>query len=105
MHLNEKEQEKVVFSVSVLSLLTDIVFLLSLIFFYFIIIPGKTSLLAAIQMKEFPIPKHIDTFLLSREMPPTDKNALQCVIEVDTERLRLEKEAEMLAAKGDLGKY
>lgn len=38
-------------------------------------------------------------------MPPTDKNALQCVIEVDTERLRLEKEAEMLAAKGDLGKY
>lgn len=63
---------------------------------------GKTSLLAAIQMKEFPIPKHIDTFLLSREMPPTDKNALQCVIEVDTERLRLEKEAEMLAAKGDL---
>ena len=38
-------------------------------------------------------------------MPPTDKTALECVIEVDTERLRLEKEAEMLAAKDDLGKF
>ncbi|CAI9727681.1 ATP-binding cassette sub-family F member 2-like [Octopus vulgaris] len=63
---------------------------------------GKTSLLSAIQLREFPIPKHIDTFLLCREMPPSDKSALQCVIEVDTERLRLEKEAETLAAADDL---
>ncbi|XP_014783204.1 ATP-binding cassette sub-family F member 2 [Octopus bimaculoides] len=63
---------------------------------------GKTSLLSAIQLREFPIPKHIDTFLLCREMPPSDKTALQCVIEVDTERLRLEKEAETLAAADDL---
>lgn len=65
---------------------------------------GKTSLLSAIQLREFPIPKHIDTFLLCREMPPSDKTALECVIEVDTERLRLEKEAETLAAADDLGK-
>lgn len=63
---------------------------------------GKTSLLSAIQLREFPIPKHIDTFLLCREMPPSDKTALECVIEVDTERLRLEKEAETLAATDDL---
>ncbi|GAB1603570.1 ATP-binding cassette sub-family F member 2-like [Argonauta hians] len=63
---------------------------------------GKTSLLSAIQLREFPIPKHIDTFLLSREMPPSDKTALECVIEVDTERLRLEKEAETLAAMDDI---
>ena len=37
-------------------------------------------------------------------MPPSDKTALQCVIEVDQERIRLEKEAELLATKDDVGK-
>ena len=37
-------------------------------------------------------------------MPPSDKTAIQCVIEVDQERIRLEKEAEILATKEDIGK-
>ena len=37
-------------------------------------------------------------------MPPSDKTAIQCVIEVDQERIRLEKEAEYLATKDDVGK-
>ncbi|WAQ94961.1 ABCF2-like protein [Mya arenaria] len=35
------------------------------------------------------------------EMPPSDKTALECVMEVDQERIRLEKEAEILATKDD----
>jgi len=62
---------------------------------------GKSSLLAALASKEIPIPDHIDTFLLRREMPPSDKTALQCVIEADEERHRLEKEAEELAHNPD----
>lgn len=60
-------------------------------------------MLAALAMKELPIPDHIDTFLLRREMPPSDKTALECVMEVDEERIRLEHEAEMLATKDDHG--
>lgn len=60
---------------------------------------GKSSLLSVIGNKECPIPEHIDSFHLTREMPPSDKTALQCVMEVDVERLRLEKEAEELASK------
>lgn len=36
-------------------------------------------------------------------MEPSDKTALQCVIEVDKEKLMLEKEAEILASKEDHG--
>ncbi|KAL4222909.1 ATP-binding cassette sub- F member 2 [Mactra antiquata] len=62
---------------------------------------GKSTLLASLSMKELPIPDHIDTFLLRREMPPSDKTALECVMEVDEERIRLERESEILAAKDD----
>lgn len=62
---------------------------------------GKSSMLAALANKEVTIPEHIDTFLLRREMPPSDKTALECVIEVDDERLRLEKEAEDLSHRED----
>lgn len=62
---------------------------------------GKSTLLAALAHKELPIPDHIDTFLLRREMPPSDKTALECVMEVDTERIRLEREAEVLGSKDD----
>jgi len=58
---------------------------------------GKSSLLSAIGRREFPIPEHIDIFHLTREMPPSDKTALQCVLEVEEERHRLEKQAEELA--------
>jgi ATP-binding cassette subfamily F protein 2 len=61
---------------------------------------GKSSLISAIGNREFPIPDHIDIYHLQREMPPSEKTALQCVMEVDTERVFLEKEAEELAARG-----
>ena len=56
------------------------------------------------ESRELPVPEHVDIFLLRREMPPSDKTALECVIEVDQERIRLEKEAEYLATKDDVGK-
>jgi len=62
---------------------------------------GKSSLLAALARKEVPIPDHIDSFLLRREMPASDKTALECVMEADEERHRLEKEAEELAHNPD----
>lgn len=60
---------------------------------------GKSNLLEAIGNREFPIPDHIDIFHLKHEMAPSDKTALQVVMEVDQERVRLEKEAEILALK------
>lgn len=48
-----------------------------------------------------PIPEHIDIFHLTREMPASDKTALHCVMEVDEERIRLEKLAEELVACED----
>lgn len=62
---------------------------------------GKSTLLAALAQKELPMPDHIDTFLLRREMPPSDKTAMECVMEVDELRIRLEREAEVLATKDD----
>ncbi|KAL8616591.1 ATP-binding cassette sub- F member 2 [Nucella lapillus] len=62
---------------------------------------GKSSMLAALANKEVSIPDHIDTFLLRREMAPSEKTALESVVEVDDERLRLEKEAEDLGHRGD----
>ncbi|KAA0719331.1 ATP-binding cassette sub-family F member 2 [Triplophysa tibetana] len=58
---------------------------------------GKSMLLSAIGHREVPIPDHIDIYHLTREMAPSEKTALQCVMEVDEERIKLEKEAERLA--------
>ncbi|XP_067326567.1 ATP-binding cassette sub-family F member 2 [Anolis sagrei] len=58
---------------------------------------GKSMLLSAIGKREVPIPEHIDIYHLTREMPPSEKTPLQCVMEVDTERAMLEQEAERLA--------
>lgn len=62
---------------------------------------GKSTLLSVLGNREVPIPEHIDIFHLSREMPASEKTALQCVMEVDEERVRLEKQAEQLVAKDD----
>ena len=63
---------------------------------------GKSTLLASLSNREVPIQNHIDIFHLVREMPASDKSALQCVMEVDEERIRLESLAEELAAsEGD----
>ncbi|XP_022085059.1 ATP-binding cassette sub-family F member 2-like [Acanthaster planci] len=58
---------------------------------------GKSSFLSSLGNREVPIPDHIDIFHLKREMAASDKTALQCVMEVDELRVRLEKEAEELA--------
>uniref|UniRef100_A0A8C4Q9C8 ATP-binding cassette sub-family F member 2 n=1 Tax=Eptatretus burgeri TaxID=7764 RepID=A0A8C4Q9C8_EPTBU len=60
---------------------------------------GKSMLLSAIGLQELPIPPHMDIYHLTREMPPSDKTPLQCVMDVDHERIMLEKEAERLAAE------
>lgn len=62
---------------------------------------GKSTLLAVLGNREVPIPDHIDIFHLTREMPASDKSALQCVMEVDEERVRLEKLAEKLIGQED----
>lgn len=66
---------------------------------------GKSTLMAVLGNREVPIPDHIDIFHLTREMPASDKSALQCVMEVDEERIRLEKLAESLVACDDDGKW
>ena len=65
---------------------------------------GKSTLLSVIGNREIAIPEHIDIFHLTREMPASNKTALQCVMEVDEERVRLEKMAEKLIACEDDGK-
>lgn len=58
---------------------------------------GKSSLMSALGNREVAIPKHVDIFHLQREMAPSDKSALEAVLEVDEEKRRLEHEAEELA--------
>ena len=53
---------------------------------------GKSSLLACISEREVPIPEHKDIFTLCRETEESDKTALDCVMEVDGERARIEQE-------------
>nr|QST14997.1 ABCF2 protein [Diaphanosoma celebensis] len=57
---------------------------------------GKSTLLATLGNREVPIPDHIDIYHLTREMPASEKTALQCVMEVDEERMRLEQLADEL---------
>merc|ERR1719376_531944 len=62
---------------------------------------GKSTLMEAIASRELPIPDHFDIFHLTNEIEPTTKTALECVMEVSKEKVRLEKEAEVLAARPD----
>lgn len=62
---------------------------------------GKSTLLASLANREVPIQDHLDIFHLVREMPASEKTALQCVMEVDEERVRLEALAEQLSVMGD----
>ncbi|XP_057456096.1 ABC transporter F family member 1-like isoform X1 [Lotus japonicus] len=64
---------------------------------------GKSTLLTAIGCRELPIPEHMDIYHLTREIEASDMSALEAVISCDEERLRLEKEAEVLAAQEDGG--
>ena len=42
---------------------------------------GKSSLLAVLGNREVPIQDHIDIYYLSREMPASEKSALEAVME------------------------
>ena len=57
---------------------------------------GKSSLLAVLGNREVPVQNHIDIYYLSREMPASEKSALEAVMEADEERIKLEKLAEEL---------
>ena len=59
---------------------------------------GKSTLLTAIGLREVPIPEHMDIYHLTREIDATEMTSLEAVMNVDEERLVLEKEAEKLAA-------
>lgn len=60
---------------------------------------GKSTLLKALGAREIPIPEHIDIYFLDKEMAASDQTALEAVMSVDNERLKLEKEAEYLMDK------
>lgn len=64
---------------------------------------GKSTLLTAIGYRELPIPEHMDIYHLTREIEASDMSSLEAVINCDEERLKLEKEAEILAAQDDGG--
>jgi len=55
----------------------------------------------ALASRELPIPDHFDIFHLTNEIAPSEKTALECVMEVDQERNRLETEADSLASRQD----
>uniref|UniRef100_A0A7S3KVU2 ABC transporter domain-containing protein n=1 Tax=Amphora coffeiformis TaxID=265554 RepID=A0A7S3KVU2_9STRA len=55
---------------------------------------GKSTLLKALGARAIPIPHSIDIFFLSEEVEPSDTvTALEAVMSVDEERLRLENQA------------
>jgi ABC-type glutathione transport system ATPase component len=58
---------------------------------------GKSTLLRALGARAVPIPRGIDIFYLSEEIEPSaTMTALDAVMSVDEERLRLEKQADAL---------
>lgn len=63
---------------------------------------GKSTVLSAISHREIPIPKHVDVFHLSREIPATEKTAIEAVLDADQELVELEKEADELVNCDDL---
>ena len=61
-------------------------------------------MLAALGNREIEIPDHIDMYFLNREAPASNKTSLECVLDVDKERIKLEKLAEELVMCTDDGK-
>ena len=58
---------------------------------------GKSTLLKAIDKREFPIPEHVDIYLLNEGAPPSELGALEWVVkEAENELERLDKLAEKL---------
>lgn len=58
---------------------------------------GKSTLLKAIAAREYPIPNHVDIYLLNEGAPPSELGALEWVLkEAENEMDRLDKMAEKL---------
>jgi ATP-binding cassette subfamily F protein 2 len=58
---------------------------------------GKSTMLKAIAAREFPIPEHLDIYLLNEGAPPTEFGALEWVVrEAEAEMERLDRQAEQL---------
>lgn len=58
---------------------------------------GKSTLLKAIAAREYPIPPHVDIYLLNEGAPPSELGALEWVVkEAENEMQRLENVAEEL---------
>jgi ATP-binding cassette subfamily F protein 2 len=58
---------------------------------------GKSTLLKAIAAREYPIPEHVDIYLLNEGAPPSDLGALEWVVrEAENEMARLDRLAEKL---------
>merc|ERR1719447_475839 len=62
---------------------------------------GKSALLAVLGNREVPIQEHVDIYYLDREVPASEKTAIQAVMEADEERIKMEKLAEELATIED----
>lgn len=62
---------------------------------------GKSTLFSVIGRREIPIQEQIDIYHLTREIPPLEKTALDAVLDVEKERIKLEKLAEELVEKDD----
>ncbi len=58
---------------------------------------GKSTMLKAIAAREYPVPEHVDIYLLNEGAPPSDLGALEWVLkEAELEMERLDKLAEKL---------
>ena len=61
---------------------------------------GKSTLLKAIDKREYPVPEHIDIYLLNEGAPPSDLGALEWVVkEAENEMTRLDRLAEDILEK------
>ncbi|KAI5816088.1 putative ABC transporter [Pyronema omphalodes] len=61
---------------------------------------GKSTLLMALAAREFPIPEHIDLYLLNEPAEPTEFSALEYVVkQAEGELARLEKMAEEIVER------
>ena len=61
---------------------------------------GKSTLLKAVDKREYPVPDHVDIYLLNEGAPPSDLGALEWVVrEAENEMDRLDKLAEEILEK------
>ena len=62
---------------------------------------GKSTLLSAIGQREIPIPAHIDVYHLVKEVEPSNQTPMHIVSSCDSERDRLQREADRLVDAGE----